>query len=204
MEGCGDVAEDTSCARFCSVRLRKRSSLHFYIPLRPPRTLPLFLLINIGTETPDTCRLSVHIDLPQASADAGLDRGSSHRCYTSRTSRPDSPRRFLRPDTREMYIQERATMLLEKRDNMGFALSPALIIFLVILGGGALVCIGFAFYRFYGDDADQHHWTHRTPEQDAYMKEVRERTWRKLPKPGARHLHTPSSQHLAHAPLSPR
>ncbi|KAF2827857.1 hypothetical protein CC86DRAFT_369080 [Ophiobolus disseminans] len=84
---------------------------------------------------------------------------------------------------------------------MGFAISPALIIFLVILGGGALVCCCFAVYRFWGDDADQNQYTSRSPQQDKYMREVRERNWNKLPRYQGRNLHAPSN--LAHAPISP-
>lgn len=73
-------------------------------------------------------------------------------------------------------------MYLDKRDNMGFQIPPALIIFLVILGGGALVCCGFAVMRFWGGDAAQDtNYMHRSVEQDRYMREVRERTWGKLP-----------------------
>ncbi|KAI4647637.1 uncharacterized protein J4E78_008953 [Alternaria triticimaculans] len=65
---------------------------------------------------------------------------------------------------------------------MGFDIAPALIIFLVILGAGALVCCGFAVYRFYGGEPeDDSRRFHRSPEQDSYMREVRERSWRKLP-----------------------
>ncbi|KAF3041078.1 hypothetical protein E8E12_003509 [Didymella heteroderae] len=65
---------------------------------------------------------------------------------------------------------------------MGFQIAPALIIFLVILGGGALVCCGFAVYRFWGgDEAQDNNYMHRSVEQDRYMREVRERTWGRLP-----------------------
>jgi len=92
-------------------------------------------------------------------------------------------------------------MSLEKRDNMGFQIAPTLIIFLVILGAGFLVCVGFAIMRFYGEDADQTNWTQRSPEQDAYMKQVRERSWRRLPKYG-QSSKMYSSMHIDHAPLS--
>lgn len=75
-----------------------------------------------------------------------------------------------------MYLQ------FDKRDNMGFQIAPALIIFLVILGGGALVVCGFAVMRFWGgDEAQDTSYTNRSVEQDRYMREVRERTWGKLP-----------------------
>lgn len=84
-------------------------------------------------------------------------------------------------------------MYLEKRDNMGFQIAPALIIFLVILGAGGLVVCGFAVLRFYGGDDAQETSYNRSPEQEAYMREVRERTWGKLPRLGALPLHDPRS-----------
>ncbi|KAF1922701.1 uncharacterized protein M421DRAFT_77415 [Didymella exigua CBS 183.55] len=73
-------------------------------------------------------------------------------------------------------------MYLDKRDNMGFQVAPSLIIFLVILGAGALVCCGFAVMRFWGgDEAQDTSYMSRSVEQDRYMREVRERTWGKLP-----------------------
>jgi hypothetical protein len=81
-------------------------------------------------------------------------------------------------------------MYLDKRDNMGFQIAPALIIFLVILGAGALVVCGFAVMRFWGgDEAQDGTWINRSEEQNAYMREVRERTWGKLPQLGALPMH---------------
>ncbi|KAF2845664.1 hypothetical protein T440DRAFT_483174 [Plenodomus tracheiphilus IPT5] len=95
-------------------------------------------------------------------------------------------------------------MYLQKRDNMGFDISPALIIFLVILGAGALVICGFAVMRFYGGDIeDQSSWNARTPEQDAYMREVRERNWSKLPRIMLQKQRGQPNQSMAHAPISP-
>lgn len=94
-------------------------------------------------------------------------------------------------------------LLLQKRDNMGFQIAPSLIIFLVILGAGALVCCGFAVFRFYSDADDDASRFTRSPEQDAYMREVRERSWAKLPKLGAPKGAYYADQH-AHAPMSPR
>jgi hypothetical protein len=88
---------------------------------------------------------------------------------------------------------------------MGFQMAPSLIIFLVILGAGALVCCGFAVFRFYGGDIeDDSSRFKRTPEQDQYMREVRERTWHKLPKLGVRDPYKYSNRSMAHAPTSPR
>lgn len=93
-------------------------------------------------------------------------------------------------------------MFLHKRDNMGFQLAPALIIFLVILGSGLLVCCGFAIFRFYSSaPEDSPSRFNRSAEQDAYMREVRERNWSKLPKLGIRGAYYP--QQHAHAPMSP-
>ncbi|KAF1942923.1 hypothetical protein EJ02DRAFT_453824 [Clathrospora elynae] len=87
---------------------------------------------------------------------------------------------------------------------MGFQLAPSLIIFLVILGSGALVCCSFAVFRFYGGDLeDQSGYNARSPEQDAYMREVRERSWKNLPKLGVRNAFNSNNRNLAHAPLSP-
>jgi len=97
-------------------------------------------------------------------------------------------------------------MYLQKRDgNMGFSIAPALIIFLVILGAGALVCCGFAVHRFYGGEPeDESSRFHRSPEQDSYMREVRERSWRKLPQLGLPHPYYHSNGgNVAHAPMSP-
>lgn len=80
-----------------------------------------------------------------------------------------------------MYLNT-AAVHLSKRDNMGFDIAPALIIFLVILGAGGLVICGFAVMRFYGgDEAQDTSYMNRSVEQDRYMREVRERTWGKLP-----------------------
>jgi hypothetical protein len=103
-----------------------------------------------------------------------------------------------------MYVHYGTASVLARRDNMGFAIAPALIIFLVIVGGGALVCIGCAIYGFYSDDFNDNGWRNRTPEQDAYMKEVRERNWSKLPRMAGRNVYRPSHQNLAHAPVSHR
>jgi hypothetical protein len=103
-----------------------------------------------------------------------------------------------------MYIQHRATMPLQKRDNMGFAVPPWAIILLVMLGGGFAVCCGFAMFRFYYD-YDEGNKFKRRPEQDAYMREVRERSWLELSRrTGGRGLYTPRIQNMAHAPISPR
>jgi hypothetical protein len=104
-----------------------------------------------------------------------------------------------------MYIPHGAAMALHKRDNMGFQISPAAIILLVILGAGFLVCCGFAIVRFYGGTPDEQNWTKRVPEQDAYMREVRRQNRDKLARQGARYLRPAPSYDLAHAPaLSPR
>ncbi|KAH9869917.1 hypothetical protein J1614_006838 [Plenodomus biglobosus] len=95
-------------------------------------------------------------------------------------------------------------MYLQKRDNMGFDIAPALIIFLVILGAGALVICGFAVMRFYGGDIeDESNYNARNPEQDAYMREVRERNWNKFPRIMPQHQRRYPNQNMAHAPISP-
>ena len=72
-------------------------------------------------------------------------------------------------------------MYLDKRDNMGFNISPVLIVLLVILGAGGLVVCAAAVMRFYGSDTEDTNQLNRSVEQDRYMREVRERAWGKLP-----------------------
>lgn len=95
-------------------------------------------------------------------------------------------------------------MYLGKRDNQGFAIAPTLIVFLVILGAGALVICGSAVMRFYGengeDDSDRYN---RTPEQDSYMREVRDRNWSKLPNLVHQKQRSQPNSQLAHAPITP-
>ena len=87
------------------------------------------------------------------------------------------------PDSAIYHHYTAANMYLDKRDNMGFQIAPALIIFLVILGAGGLVICGFAIMRFYGgDEAEDTAYMNRSVEQDRYMREVRERAWGKLPR----------------------
>ena len=100
------------------------------------------------------------------------------------------------PESAIFYRYTAAIMYLDKRDNMGFQVAPALIIFLVILGAGGLVICGFAVMRFYGgEEAQDTAYMNRSVEQDRYMREVRERAWGKLPRyyirqqAGGNHLH---------------
>lgn len=95
-------------------------------------------------------------------------------------------------------------MFLGKRDNMGFQIAPALIIFLVILGSGALVCCGFAIFRFYGGDVETDAaWTRRSPEQDLYMRQCRDANWAALCK-NCRlpNVYGPSSRLLPYPPTA--
>ncbi|CAA9960754.1 hypothetical protein CFE70_004129 [Pyrenophora teres f. teres 0-1] len=84
---------------------------------------------------------------------------------------------------------------------MAFQIAPTLIVFLVILGAGALVCCGFAVYRFFGEPDDDSQFN-RSAEQDAYMREVRERTFRTLPNMPLKGPYFPNGN-LSHAPISP-
>lgn len=105
-----------------------------------------------------------------------------------------------------MYLQQRAAIALQKRDNNGYALPPWLIIFLIILGSGFLVCCGYAVFRFYGDNSDPNQWAERSAAQDTYMLEVRKRNIRNLaiPLQGKRNFPRQPYQNMAHAPMSPR
>ena len=94
-------------------------------------------------------------------------------------------------------------MALAKRDNMGYAMAPPLIVLLCILGAGFAVCIGFAIFRFYYDH-DPDSWQKRNHEQDAYMREVRERNWLRLERITGNHIYSAPHQNMAHAPMSPR
>ncbi|EDU43249.1 hypothetical protein PtrSN002B_002265 [Pyrenophora tritici-repentis] len=94
-------------------------------------------------------------------------------------------------------------MFLHKRDNMGFQIAPTLIIFLTILGAGGLVCCGFAIFRFFGGEPDDETRFNRSAEQDAYMREVRERTFRTLPNFALRGPSYYPNGNLSHAPISP-
>ncbi|KAJ4991774.1 hypothetical protein SVAN01_02624 [Stagonosporopsis vannaccii] len=73
-------------------------------------------------------------------------------------------------------------MYLQKRDNMGFDISPFLIVILAVLGAGGLVICGAVVMRFYGGDEQDTNFMNRSVEQDRYMREVRERSWNRLPR----------------------
>lgn len=116
-----------------------------------------------------------------------------------------------------MYTPHHPTTLLKattlyKRDNMGFVIPPWAIILLVMLGGGFAICCGYAMFRFYYEPSDETKWAKRRPEQDAYMREVRERHWHEMSKrTGGGYLYPPGRSggrggggDLAHAPISPR
>ena len=88
---------------------------------------------------------------------------------------------------------------------MGFQVAPTLIIFLVILGAGLMLCCGLAIVRLYGGDIETDpHWAARSPQQDAYMREVRERNWGKLPIGTLRNLYSSSKMDISHAPMASR
>ena len=68
-------------------------------------------------------------------------------------------------------------MPLEKRDNMGFAIHPFLIVLLIMLGAAMLVVCGAGISRFASKrEKDSNAFKERTVEQDDYMREVRART----------------------------
>jgi hypothetical protein len=66
-------------------------------------------------------------------------------------------------------------LYLEKRDNMGYAIPPAAIILLILVGAGGCVCVGFAIHRLMGAADADHGYRARTAEQEDYMREVRTR-----------------------------
>lgn len=88
---------------------------------------------------------------------------------------------------------------------MGFQIAPTLIIFLVILGAGLALCCGLAIMRLYSGEVESDaRWTVRSPEQDAYMREVRQRNWSGFVRAGSRDVYNSSNLNLAHAPVSVR
>jgi hypothetical protein len=103
-----------------------------------------------------------------------------------------------------MHIAQINTMALQKRDNMGYQIHPSLIVLLVILGAGFCVCVAFAIYQNLGEQHDPDRWQKRRPEQDAYMRIVRERNWLRLEAINRRNLYPPTNGNMAHAPISPR
>ncbi|KAF2227541.1 hypothetical protein BDZ85DRAFT_179052, partial [Elsinoe ampelina] len=56
---------------------------------------------------------------------------------------------------------------------------PTLLVLVVMAGGGFLVLMCAAFHRFLGTN-DQRDPQARTPEQDGYMREVRQRSYNDL------------------------
>jgi hypothetical protein len=105
---------------------------------------------------------------------------------------------------RTMYIPQTHNMALQKRDNMGYQIHPSLIVLLVILGAGFCVCVAFAIYQNLGAPHNPDMWQKRRPEQDAYMRDVRERNWLRLEATNRRNIYPPTTQNIAHAPISPR
>jgi hypothetical protein len=90
---------------------------------------------------------------------------------------------------------------LHHRDNSGFAIPSAAIIFLAILGAAFAVCCGVAVLRLYREDIHENDWRKRRPEQDHYMWAVRRRGMRRLSKEGAIFL---GAGKAMRAPASPR
>jgi hypothetical protein len=66
-------------------------------------------------------------------------------------------------------------MAFEKRDNMGYAIHPSLIVLLILLAAAALVTCGYAVNRLVGIEESPNGFKARTVEQDDYMREVRSR-----------------------------
>ncbi|PSK41768.1 hypothetical protein B9Z65_9154 [Elsinoe australis] len=69
--------------------------------------------------------------------------------------------------------------VLRRDDRNMIGMSPTLFVFLVMLGGGFLVLMCAAFHRFLGSRNDNDPQA-RTPEQDGYMREVRQRGYDEL------------------------
>jgi hypothetical protein len=103
-----------------------------------------------------------------------------------------------------MHIPQIHNMALQKRNNMGYQIHPSLIVLLVILGAGFCVCVAFAIYQNLGERHNPDMWQKRRPEQDAYMRDVRERNWLRMEATNTRNMYPPTTQNMAHAPISPR
>ncbi|KAF2817254.1 uncharacterized protein BDZ99DRAFT_431209 [Mytilinidion resinicola] len=71
-------------------------------------------------------------------------------------------------------VSNTAAQHLHKRDNMGYAIPPSLIVLICMLGAGICVCLGFAVHsQFFGTSSNE--LKSMSPEQMDYMREVRER-----------------------------
>lgn len=66
-------------------------------------------------------------------------------------------------------------MYLGKRDNMGYAISPVLIVFLIMIGAAFVVCMGYGIHRTYGFRHNGHDPMAMSEAQQLYMIEVRAR-----------------------------
>jgi hypothetical protein len=94
---------------------------------------------------------------------------------------------------------------LHPRGNSGYAIPPAAIIFLAILGAAFAVCCGVVILRFHGEDTDEEQvWQKRVPEQDAYMQAVRRRGMRRMGKEGGESLGMRGARGTRRMPASPR
>lgn len=72
-----------------------------------------------------------------------------------------------------------------KRDNMGYAIHPLLIVLLIMLAAALVVCMGFAVNRlFVGEESDG--LRPRSVEQEQYMVDVRQRNLAILAQEGRR------------------
>jgi hypothetical protein len=88
---------------------------------------------------------------------------------------------------------------LRPRNNSGYAISPAGIIFLAILGAAFAVCCGVVILRFYGEASEgeeEHDWRKRLPAQDRYMWTVRRRGMKRLSQEGGGFVMTRGARHV--------
>lgn len=77
-------------------------------------------------------------------------------------------------------------MSLQKRDNMGYAIAPSLIILLILLASAAIVTCGYAVHRLMGLSEPDNAYKPRSVEQEDYMREVRSRNIEALMSEGRR------------------
>ncbi|KAF4554478.1 Hypothetical protein D9617_4g002330 [Elsinoe fawcettii] len=69
--------------------------------------------------------------------------------------------------------------VLPRDDRDMLSIPPTVLVIIVMAGGGFLVLMCAAFHRFLGA-RDERDAQSRTPEQDGYMREVRQRSYNDL------------------------
>jgi hypothetical protein len=71
-----------------------------------------------------------------------------------------------------------------KRDNMGYAIPPTVIVLLIMVGAGFLVCMAYAVHSAFGFGQDRNEPKPPTVEQMEYMAEVKIRNLEAMQREG--------------------